>query len=320
MGTATKGREGEEVGRQRGNNKAAGGLASGGQRLKDLAHSHDSDGLITAPTVLLSSPALSSVHPPASSVSMASPKLAPTAALVAAASSASPSTLAASTAHSAHAGPSAAAASSSSAAAVPSSPFLTSAVSLSSASSSAAASLSSSPASSAGAPLPSSALLGILTHSAIDGLALGAISVSDDNASLELVVFLAIVLHKAPAAFGLSSFLLYQGRSRQETRWHLTVFSLAAPVTSVLTYLLFLQRSVLGGGGSGSGSGGGGGVSSEWLGLCLLFSAGTFLFTIAAHILPEVSRKEGEVMEWRYVMCLIIGILMPLALSTTHHH
>ena len=147
------------------------------------------------------------------------------------------------------------------------------------------------------APLPSSALLGILTHSAIDGLALGAISVSD-NASLELVVFLAIVLHKGPAAFGLASFLLYQGRSRAETRWHLVVFSLAAPLTSILTYLLFLQRELLRGGSAGSDGGGdsssSGGVSSEWLGLCLLFSAGTFLFTIAAHILPEVSRKGGR--------------------------
>ena len=42
-------------------------------------------------------------------------------------------------------------------------------------------------------PHSNTALLGILTHSAIDGLALGAISVSE-NAALELVVFLAIIL------------------------------------------------------------------------------------------------------------------------------
>jgi hypothetical protein len=59
------------------------------------------------------------------------------------------------------------------------------------------------------------ATIGILVHSAIDGLALGAISVSD-NSSLELVVFFAIILHKAPAAFGLTSFLLHQGRERSE--------------------------------------------------------------------------------------------------------
>ena len=59
------------------------------------------------------------------------------------------------------------------------------------------------------------ATIGILVHSAIDGLALGAIAVSD-NSSLELVVFFAIILHKAPAAFGLTSFLLHQGRERSE--------------------------------------------------------------------------------------------------------
>ena len=185
------------------------------------------------------------------------------------------------------------------------------------AASAALSSSSSSSSVSSPSPLPRTALLGILTHSAIDGLALGAISVSD-NASLELVVFLAIVLHKGPAAFGLASFLLYQGRSRTETRWHLVVFSLAAPVTSILTYLLFLQRELLRT--AGGADSGGGGVSSEWLGLCLLFSAGTFLFTIAAHILPEVSRKEGELIEWRYVLCLVVGILLPLALGTAHHH
>ena len=245
------------------------------------------------------SPVLSSasLHPPMAISAATSPNLASTAALTTPAfhQSSGQTVLSASTASS----PALPAASAASASAV-------------SSSSSPAAVPSLSP-----APLPNTALLGILTHSAIDGLALGAISVSD-NSSLELVVFLAIVLHKGPAAFGLASFLLYQGRSRQETRWHLVVFSAAAPVTSIVTYLLFLQRELLTGAGAEGGAGGG--VSSEWLGLCLLFSAGTFLFTIAAHILPEVSRKEGELVEWRYVLCLTLGILLPLALNSTHHH
>ena len=168
------------------------------------------------------------------------------------------------------------------------------------------------------------ALLGILTHSAIDGLALGAISVSE-NAALELVVFLAIILHKGPAAFGLASFLLYQGRGRGEVRWLLTVFSAAAPLTSLVTFLLFWQGEVIrqarseGGEGGAAGASGGGGLGPEMLGLCLLFSAGTFLFTIAAHILPEISKKEGAT-EWRFITCLVVGILIPLALGGHHHH
>ena len=182
---------------------------------------------------------------------------------------------------------------------------------------------SSSSSSSSVPPAPAhsnTALLGILTHSAIDGLALGAISVSE-NSALELVVFLAIVLHKGPAAFGLASFLLYQGRTRSDVRWLLTVFSAAAPLTSLLTFLFFWQGEVIRrarGGASGDGSAAA--VSTELLGLCLLFSAGTFLFTIAAHILPEISKKEGAVTEWRYVLCLILGILLPLTLGGHHHH
>ena len=313
-------------GLQRGHKPSAsqgggGGVSSGS---KAEGGSHETDGTAGLPALLLTSPTLSSasLHPAAAASIAPSTKLAATASGVTSKSdynntahshSALSSTSTASTLGAAPATTPAtvASASASSASASSSSSSLSSSSLQSSTSSSLSA--SSSAVSAPPAPLPSAALLGILTHSAIDGVALGAISVSD-NASLELVVFLAIVLHKGPAAFGLASFLLHQGRSKAETRWHLVTFSLAAPLTSVATYLVFLQRELVSGGGGGSG-----GVSSEWLGLCLLFSAGTFLFTIAAHILPEV-HKEGELVEWRYVACLILGILLPLALSGGHHH
>lgn len=164
------------------------------------------------------------------------------------------------------------------------------------------------------------ALLGILIHSAIDGLALGAISVNE-NSALEWVVFLAIILHKSPAALGLSSFLLYQERSKAEVRQWILIFSLAAPLTALFTYVVFLQSSLLAESDRfGSAGRPPPGVSTSLLGLCLLFSAGTFLFTIAVHILPEISRKEGEQIQWRYIACLVLGILAPLALGGHHHH
>lgn len=49
-------------------------------------------------------------------------------------------------------------------------------------------------------------------HSAADGIALGAAS-ADGSGTLEIIVFMAIMLHKAPAAFGLASFLLSEGIS-----------------------------------------------------------------------------------------------------------
>lgn len=79
------------------------------------------------------------------------------------------------------------------------------------------------------------------------------------------------MIHKAPAAFGLTSVLLKQGLGKRGARAHLFVFSLAAPVGAVGTWIVV---RVLGGGG--------GGVEEEmstkwWTGVLLLFSGGTFL-------------------------------------------
>jgi zinc transporter 9 len=80
------------------------------------------------------------------------------------------------------------------------------------------------------------AMLGICVHAAVDGVALGAIS-SSANKSLEMVVFVAIMMHKAPAAFGIASFLLSKGKSKGEIVRMLLCFSVAAPATALLTYV-----------------------------------------------------------------------------------
>ena len=48
-------------------------------------------------------------------------------------------------------------------------------------------------------------------HAAADGVALGAATLVD-KAEIEFIIFMAIMLHKAPAAFGLTSFLLHEVR------------------------------------------------------------------------------------------------------------
>ncbi|KAL8830995.1 MAG: hypothetical protein Q9170_005480, partial [Blastenia crenularia] len=55
-----------------------------------------------------------------------------------------------------------------------------------------------------------STTLGLVIHAAADGIALGASHSSGSSTSLGLVIFLAIMIHKAPAAFGLTSVLLKQ--------------------------------------------------------------------------------------------------------------
>lgn len=107
---------------------------------------------------------------------------------------------------------------------------------------------------------------GLVIHAAADGIALGA---SSSDAGLSFIIFLAIMVHKAPASFGLTSVLLKQGLSSRAARAHLLVFSLAAPVGALMTFL-FVQ--VMGSGSGGDETG------TRWrTGVLLLFSAGTFL-------------------------------------------
>ena len=53
-----------------------------------------------------------------------------------------------------------------------------------------------------GPQMNGSALVGLVVHSAADGVALGASSFSKSG-PIEMIVFMAIMLHKAPASFGL---------------------------------------------------------------------------------------------------------------------
>jgi solute carrier family 39 (zinc transporter), member 9 len=109
--------------------------------------------------------------------------------------------------------------------------------------------------------------IGLVIHAVADGIAMGAGATTSDT-QLGLIIFIAIMLHKAPAAFGLSSVLLKQGLSKRAARTHLLVFSLAAPFGALATWSLI---ALLGGGHFEGASG------KWWTGMLLLFSAGTFL-------------------------------------------
>lgn len=117
-------------------------------------------------------------------------------------------------------------------------------------------------------PRSSATTIGLVIHSCADGIALGASSTAPST-SLSFVIFFAIMLHKAPAAFGLTSVLLKQGLSKRTARTHLAFFSLAAPAGAVLTWAIvhLLGRARLGGDDGLA-------WTTGWM---LLFSGGTFL-------------------------------------------
>lgn len=184
------------------------------------------------------------------------------------------------------------------------------------------------------------ATIGLVVHAAADGVALGA-AATTSHSDVEIIVFLAIMLHKAPAAFGLVSFLLHEGIERQRIRKHLLIFSLSAPLLTLLTFFGIgtEQKETL--------------ESLNATGIAMLFSAGTFLYVATVHVLPELTHSAGHgghhgghydysVLEQQSPLpaggkaithgargsglknselaLLILGALMPIFLSIGHHH
>ena len=88
-----------------------------------------------------------------------------------------------------------------------------------------------------------SAMAGMVVHAAVDGVALGA-TLREGDSALSLLVFLAIMLHKAPSSFGLASYLLHHGITPEGVKRRLLIFSSAAPLGAFCTYML-LSMSLL---------------------------------------------------------------------------
>ncbi|OTB08499.1 hypothetical protein M426DRAFT_317121 [Hypoxylon sp. CI-4A] len=166
---------------------------------------------------------------------------------------------------------------------------------------------------------------GLVIHAAADGIAMGASATSPDT-KLGFIVFIAIMVHKAPAAFGLTSILLKQGLSKRAARGHLIVFSLASPFGAWATFILV---SFLGGGGESR-------LNQWWTGMLLLFSAGTFLY-VAMHAMQEGdsgSSHDGSIAngyadggprkhahpQMRETLATVIGMFLPLLTQFGHHH
>ncbi|OAA65737.1 zip metal ion transporter [Niveomyces insectorum RCEF 264] len=168
--------------------------------------------------------------------------------------------------------------------------------------------------------------VGLVIHAAADGVAMGASAATSDM-TLGLVIFVAILVHKAPAAFGLTAVLLKHGLSKRAARGHLVVFSLAAPCGALATYTVVV---LAGGGDRMEGARG-----QWWTGMLLLFSAGTFLY-VAMHAMQEegghdhgvgvngyadsLQQRKASRPQMRDTLATIGGMLLPLLTQFGHHH
>ncbi|KAG6334695.1 hypothetical protein ID866_4394 [Astraeus odoratus] len=150
--------------------------------------------------------------------------------------------------------------------------------------------------------------LGLVVHALVDGYALGVSATDEHSSTLSLIVFFAIIVHKAPTALALTISLLSRSLPLAECKRHLVVFSLATPASAILTYLLYSLPFV-----------------SQRLGagVPLLFSGGTFLYVATA--LQNTSERDcspaaGEISKVFRTILFVAGMFFPLLVSQSLGH
>ncbi|GAK61832.1 zinc transporter ZIP9-like [Moesziomyces antarcticus] len=184
-------------------------------------------------------------------------------------------------------------------------------------------------------------IVGLLIHATADGIAMGASAQSGDS-TLTMVVFIAIMVHKAPAAFGLCAMLMAQRLSRTSIRKAVAVFALAAPVGALLTYALLalffdVDVAAVPNGLAAQAEG----IDGKSIGTALAFSGGTFLF-VAFHAVLELAGADADTVvrpgvagdeevqilgKYLRIVLLIAGACTPrflqsllTGLGVEHHH
>jgi zinc transporter ZupT len=142
-----------------------------------------------------------------------------------------------------------------------------------------------------------SATIGLIAHAAADGIAVGAsVSSSTDTG---LIVFVAIMLHKGPAAFGLSSFLKHIKLEASKSKLYLIMFALSSPIFAIMTFFALKDTSF---------------ATDDNIGLTLLFSAGTFIYVATVDVLPEVHSHDHDhdTPVWFVILGMILVFLTTL--------
>jgi zinc transporter ZupT len=113
-----------------------------------------------------------------------------------------------------------------------------------------------------------SVLAGLSVHALFDGVAIG--SGFAISSWLGWVIFLAIVLHKAPEGFTMASVMLASGRSRSAA-----LFSAFALAVATIGGVLVIE------------------LVPSWVPYGMPVSAGVALYVAATDLVPEVNREPG---------------------------
>jgi ZIP family zinc transporter/zinc and cadmium transporter len=111
-------------------------------------------------------------------------------------------------------------------------------------------------------------MAGLSVHALFDGVAIGSGFVV--SRWLGVLIFLAILLHKAPEGFTMASVMLASGRSRT-----MALYSAVALAGATLAGVLIIE------------------LVPSWLPYGLPISAGVALYVAATDLVPEVNREPG---------------------------
>ena len=121
-----------------------------------------------------------------------------------------------------------------------------------------------------------SAFIALSMHTLIDGIALGTAVTGGEDLALGGLVFLAIIFHKMPAAFSLTSALKADNYSNSTALSYLVIFNAMVPVGAVLAFVVLY------------------GLPAWLLGAMLCFSAGTFIHVATSDLLPVIHRQHSS--------------------------
>ena len=144
-----------------------------------------------------------------------------------------------------------------------------------------------------------SVLGGLSVHALFDGVAIGSgFALSN---WLGWLIFLAILLHKAPEGFTMASVMMASGRSRRAAFW-----SAVALACATLAGVLVIQ------------------LVPRWVPFGLPVSAGVALYVAATDLVPEVNREPGIRMALVFFAgvgaFLLLRMLLPQSDKVGCHH
>ncbi len=140
-------------------------------------------------------------------------------------------------------------------------------------------------------------LLGLCVHTVVDGVALGAVVLTDAVMPIAGAgVFMAILLHKPLDALSIETVMTTGGWSSAARGWAAVCFALLCPAAALGFYLGVAPL-----------------LSSAWLPAVLAFAAGAFICIALGDLLPEVQFHSHD--RIRLTVLFLLGVGLAIAIG-----